>query len=699
MKGKKKITKNNHEKDKKHQRNSIILNQNENEKQKKPALVLLSYINWKIYLILIIFILSVSTYARYSQYNYWTHHKAVYFTDGYPAMTTLDAYHWLRYAKEEKSKTYYKHLNDPLVAYPDGSLKPKPIPMLSFIIAKLSSISNLSIYKSGLFIIPLFASLFIIPLTLYFYLVDMPMAGIVGGFVGSFGWMYFLRTSMGRVDTDLLQLFFLFLASLFLMLAYQTKEKRAMLIYSAFTGITLGFFGWWYAHNGIIVVYIVLLVVMLCIKKEKLSLIILSGLILGLFANPIFTYSGLKGFLSFIHNYLSIKQTTTGGFPNILKTITETEHIADSRVLLYMLSSKFLDIFGLAGFLVSIKFLKIRIIPIIPILGLGLMAFTGANRSIMFLAPFVGVGMGFLIDLAISYTKKTYAHFDTIKASSASIAVTALLLFGISKLTAMYFIPKPSIAADIVHSFIQIKHNIKKASIVSWWDYGYAIEDIDGFATYHDGGAHGGARTYFIAKALSSDNQTQLYNIISYIDRFGIKSIDTAIKNGEKTTDVVKKVIAYNKPIKHNFNYLLFTRDMIPKFAAITYLGTWNFKLKKSYPMYFQVLGCNGFKNNTLFCYNVAFNLKKGLINNKIPLQKVIFSENGYVTNEKDYPNNGPILELILKGNKLIYALVCNKRTYETNFNQIYILGRYNKKYFKEVYNNFPSARMFKFLK
>ncbi len=673
--------------------------QSEQTTAKKTPFALTSYINWKIYILLAFVILAISTYARYNQYNYWQQHKTLYFTDGYPAMTTLDAYYWLRYAKEDKNGTYYKTDNDTLRAYPDTASKPHPIPLISFIISKLSSLTNLSIYNSGLFIIPLLASLFIIPMALYFYFADMPAAGLVGGFVGTFGWMYYLRTSMGRVDTDLLQLFFLFLASLFLMFAHQTKDRKRIFIYSALIGVTLGFFGWWYAHNGIIIVYMVLLIFLLAIRKEKLSTILISLLLLGLFANPLFTLRGFGSLIGFIEHYFSINTTVSGGFPNILKTITEAEHIADSRVLLHILTSKTLDIAGLIGFVASVRFLKIKIIPLLPILGLGLLAFKGANRSIMFLAPFAGAGIGFLIDSVISYIKIKYNSIEQIKLASVGIAFTAITIFGLSKLSAINFVPRPSIVPDIIHSFVQIKHKIKKADIVSWWDYGYAIEDIDGFATYQDGGAHGGARTYLIARALSCDNQTQLYNTISYIDKFGIKSIDKAIENGEKTTNVIKKVITYKKPIANKHNYLLFTRDMIPKFGAITYLGTWNFKQKKSYPMYFQIMGCNGFKSDILYCYNTTFDLKKGFINGKIPLQKAIFSSNGYIKWQKNYGHKGPILELILKGNSLVYALLCDTRTYKTNFNQIYILGHYDKKYFKEVYNNFPSARMFKFIK
>jgi dolichyl-diphosphooligosaccharide--protein glycosyltransferase len=36
--------------------------------------------------------------------------------------------------------------------------------------------------------------------------------------------------------------------------------------------------------------------------------------------------------------------------------------------------------------------------------------------------------------------------------------------------------------------------------------------------------------------------------------------------------------------------------------------------------------------------------------------------------------------------------------TFNSNFNQMFLLGRYDYKKFKEVYNNFPTARAFEVL-
>ncbi len=653
---------------------------------------LYDYLNWKIYVVLILIMFSLSAYVRHHQYTNWRHHASLYFVQNYPAMTTLDAYYWLRYAKEYKNGTYQKSNIDKLRKYPEGTYRGR-IPMISYLIAKTSKITGLSIYQSGLTLIPILASLFIIPLTLYFYLSKMPLGGIVGSFVGAFSWIYFVRTSMGRVDTDLLQLFFLFLASLFVLLMYQAKKYIFIVLNFILMLVTLKLFGWWYGHQAIIAVYGALALFLLFIKGLKDRNILYASAII-LILSTVIGYGYLSGIIGFIHSYMFPKESVDY-FPNILNTITETVHAPIKETLALILSSYIITGIGLLAFAASIIFLRISIIPLLPILALGFVAFTSSKRAAMFIAPFVGVGLGFVLDLFINYAKDKYSLKNTQIAASSTV-LAGLLILSISSFSAIKFTPKPSIKPDIIHSFIEIKKKINSANIFSWWDYGYAIEDIDGYSTYHDGGVHGGARTYLIAKGLTDNNQQHLYNIVSYVDKNGTKNIYREIDKGKKPQKIVDEIMNYKKPLRTENDYLLFTRDMVMKFSAISYFGNWNFKTQKTKYMGYQSLRCSSFKNNILTCQGAIFDLKKGTINNKIPIKKVIYIQNGYQKNQQNFFEKGVTIEIITRNNILLNILLCNDAVFKSNFNQIYILGQYDKKYFEEIYNNFPSARMFK---
>ncbi len=645
-----------------------------------------NYINLKVYMLLIIALIALSSYMRYKQYDYWLQHKDTYFVENYPAMRTLDAYRFLRYAKEYKNGTYYKTKKDKFVSYPNNLAKPKPIPMISFFIAKISNYTGLSIYESGLALIPILSGLFILPFALYFYFSGMPMAGLVGSFVGTFSWMYYTRTSMGRVDTDLLQLFFLFIIPLFMLLMLESKKYSSLFVNFILSLIFAYLYILWYDHPGIASIYAFFSVFVLLLKTYKDKKLFLASIAVFILTILIVNYLGYLNPLKYrIHLYITNFLEPNTSSVNMLNLITEGKHLPFLVTLqYYALHSIAFDLLGLALFFVVIFYLRIRVIPLMPTIALGFMSFFSSVRTMMFLAPFIGAGIGFAVDWFINYLKQK-KQFNEIKLSAIGISISAIIMAILAQSSAIKYIPPPKIKPQIVKSFLDIKKKINNAVIVSWWDYGLPIEDICGFPTYIDGISQFGNKTYYIAKGFISDNQTQLRNIIAYMDRYG---------NG-KTPINWNQVLSYNKKIAHNNNYILFTEDMLRKIGAMSYLVNGKHNI-----LAYDELECYNFKNNILKCNKALMNFDTGLINHKFKINKVLFIYDGYTKKELSFFKNGEIIvELVLKNGKLLHTLLCDTKTYKTNFNQMYILGNYDKNLFKEVYNNYPYARMFKVLK
>jgi dolichyl-diphosphooligosaccharide--protein glycosyltransferase len=80
-----------------------------------------------------------------------------------------------------------------------------------------------------------------------------------------------------------------------------------------------------------------------------------------------------------------------------------------------------------------------------------------------------------------------------------------------------------------------------------------------------------------------------------------------------------------------------------------------------------------------------------------IPLSGALFVNDGYVVDQKYYDHDGGYyLQVLMKDNKTVMILVADERLFLTNFNQQYLLGNYDRRYFEEVYNNFPVARVLK---
>ena len=93
-------------------------------------------------------------------------------------------------------------------------------------------------------------------------------------------------------------------------------------------------------------------------------------------------------------------------FPSIIHTITETQRRPFNEIINMIFAIKSIALLGLAGsiayFIMNFK----KSIFLLPVFCAGLMAFVTSNRFAMFLAPFVGLGIGYIFHLLINYILK-----------------------------------------------------------------------------------------------------------------------------------------------------------------------------------------------------------------------------------------------------------------------------------------------------
>ena len=96
----------------------------------------------------------------------------------------------------------------------------------------------------------------------------------------------------------------------------------------------------------------------------------------------------------------------------------------------------------------------------------------------------------------------------------------------------------------------------------------------------------------------------------------------------------------------------------------------------------------------------MTWSKNRGIINDgttDIPLRAALFVNDGHVVDQKNYrTDQGYYLQVLMRNNKIYLILVADERLFWTNFNQQYLLGNYDRRYFEELYNDFPVARMLK---
>ena len=127
--------------------------------------------------------------------------------------------------------------------------------------------------------------------------------------------------------------------------------------------------------------------------------------------------------------------------------------------------------------------------------------------------------------------------------------------------------PGPSIHPRIYATFFEIKKRVpRNSALLTWWDYGYAITDATGLATFHDGGMQFSPKTYFTARILISPDPDELYDITQYLATKGKKGI------AENNTSPEALIRAVRNPEYKPWDpiYLFFTADMTGKFGAIS---------------------------------------------------------------------------------------------------------------------------------
>jgi len=638
----------------------------------------------------------------------WEKNRTVYFDGGSPMMSTLDAYKWLRYADEYKKGTYGETPEiDPLMYYPDKKYKPKYVPMISWLIAKLSFIGGGDLHKTGVLMIPFLASLLVIPIGLYLFRCGLGIAGLGAAMTGSLGYMYLLRSSVGRVDTDLLNLFFPFLASFLLLMAGTVESKIKTYVSSALAGLTMLLFYWWYAHPGMTVVYFVVLVVFLLISKKDLKTIGIASLLFFIFSGPPTFYAGLLNVLGFLKVYIIGGKTIEAGFPDIYKTIIEARHVSTAVSLRYNFGTAgflvgktgMLDILtgvGLAGALAAFVFNYKKMLPLVPVFLLGFASFKGASRFTMYMSPLAGLGLGYILYVfGYVLVEKVKVKRFIAEALTASILLCGLLM--IFSKTSFSYVPRPSISKDVYKEISGLKDKLPPDSVVlSWWDYCLAIEERTGFATYHNGMSQRTPKTYFIAKALTGMSQKELRNITAFIHNEGNEKIQQMLDSGEKVDDIINKVKRYDKKIEGKRAFLVITADMIRKFQPIASIGNWDFDTGKGHGGAYRGIKCSGVKNGVLICGKDRIDMKKGLINGSVRLAGMVDVNNGQIKSEQTYRSGeGAFLQIVRQGNRVLGIYILEREVFFSNMNRLFFIGKSDTPDIKEVYTKLPQIRVY----
>jgi len=650
-------------------------------------------------LFLLIFGIAVPVIAglwiRFDDGQVWEKKKSFFF-EGKPLFTSYDAFYFAIWSKEYLRGNYRPGEPYELRFVPDMTSYPDPIPMESWLAARLSSLFSLPIEWVAFYLTPVLAVLMVVPVYIFFHRLKLPLAGLGGALLGVISFSYLIRTSICRFDTDSLNLFFPFSIALALHLSLKAGG-RWRYFWAVAAGILAQLYYWWYLHSGLIFVFIPFYLAALYFERElpfeekkKLFLIFVIS------ANPLILLKGVYNLIGSIKSYLiNFFKPELHGFPNVQKTVSELRRFELYKLASWAAGNLFLFAVGLAGLALLLLKRWRELLLLLPILLIGLISFIGGNRFIMYLAPFIGIGFGYLLDSL--YRLKEKGYILTVLA----VFVVASILF--SNRASINFVATPKLTSALAGGFARLASLTPQGSWVwSWWDFGTAIVYYSDRATYHDPQSFNTPKTYFVARSMVDPSSEVAYNSILGVSNLGAEGIKEAIERGKSPAEITEEIISgrYSKPLDRQI-YWLFTGDTLNKFVAISSLGNWNFQAQRGRPFVFMTGNCvkRGVK---FFCTFGEISPKMPALLTKekklVPLSLSLeLAKDGRILFLKKGGKGGRLVFEAVKLSKNFYiGFVMDRGAYRSNFNRMFILRKFDPEFFELVYDSFPGVVLYR---
>jgi dolichyl-diphosphooligosaccharide--protein glycosyltransferase len=569
----------------------------------------------------------------------------------------------------------------------------------------LSDWGGIGIHRAGMLLCAALSSLFVLPLSLYFHRVGIPLAGILGGVVGSLSPAYLQRTSIHRVDTDGGNLFFLWLVSLGIASVSPTRTRAANLITAASTGLVLAAFCAWYERPVLVPVFGLTFAAYLVASRFPLRAILYLMATLLVCANPLNLLEGLEGLTAVLRDYVlpASRGVVVGAgsaleFPSVYGEIHELQRGSLGRSLASLLTGEALAAIGLAGFAAFGLRHPRSLIPLLPAIALGALGLSRSMRFLMYLAPFVGIGWGTLLTGLVRWISRTVSRSG--RAISGGPSSTALrralrdapvyaagLLFTVLILdhTALSRTPRPRIEVDLVASLQDLAERAPPdAAVAHTWGHGYLVTAVTGLATFNDGENPDPVVEQLIARAITSSDPRELYDIVAFLATEGRSGVDRVLDETGSHGALLQHIARASAPLPSPL-IVLFTEKMTHEFSLYSRKGRWDFGSGQGPDDRYEFRSCRRSQDGRFVCTGGSEDR---------PVWKFLRVRGGAVVEERrESADIGAAFQLVELSIDVASLLVVDPVVYASNFNQMFVLGRYDPELFEPIHDDFPVAR------
>ena len=337
-------------------------------------------------------------HARQVNWEIWNQNKAEFFVGDTPLFTTMDAGYFLGIAGHIKSgKTLEDYQS--LRAFPNHQNEKsmnanESPPLLSKTIAYFASDSSpQALLTAGNKMLPYTAVITVFAIFIAFGVTGYWIEASVAAAGGGLSLAYYWRSSIGRIDTDQLNLGFMYFMFAMIMCAGKAKDIRIGLLFTIAGGITAHLFMTWYNKSELIIMAAVALFWLLVVVSRDWRRIV------G-FTILFITISGV-GFINpfdslYLQNSLDLNNFI---FSNVVSTVTEASQADFMEILYRMTGSVLVSLFCLFGILLWVMRHPVMAVAYGPLAGFFILNIFIGNRAAFYSAPFFWFGGAYLATL------------------------------------------------------------------------------------------------------------------------------------------------------------------------------------------------------------------------------------------------------------------------------------------------------------
>ena len=630
--------------------------------------------------------------VRSHQLEIWRMSNDTTFVADAPTFSTADAPHYLRMAAE------YSDAGDPSDRYfeiykANGTLLSEIIALFS----KTGETGNLLV--TGNLMLIFSAALTALMIAVCFGAAGYWLEGAVAGLGGGLSAAFLVRSSIGRIDTDQLNLGFIYLMFGIAIIAARSASRPKALGWCILAGICGNFFMWWYGKPELIVIATFALAwLLICLKRDILTAV--GGPIIVLVTSGILAFDPLQS------NYL--KEVIVGAnfiFPNTYQTISEIQQFSLLRILVSATGSVEMGVVCLAGLALFLVRHPVIAIAYGPLVAFGLLNFVIGNRAVFYSAPIMWFGAAFLITttsryIAFNLSENSYG-LRRDQSATVSAACLAMIIAWVNSPTD--YVPRPSFPKPVLEGFASLKASADPTNsvVATWWDYGYASMLFNELPTFHDGGSQTTPSTHFVARAFLNPDQTSTIGNLKFLSTKGHEGIAAESSLAGLQEKFGEAVSAPSPDL-----YLVVTSQMAGWMGSISQIGNWD--IEKGEPVAlrgnpngpivnYEPLNCRlGGYPQTLSCAGTALDLERGLINGAPLLAGWAHSQDGTTIRGKSFDHNGDFgVQIIQTGNR-INVFLMHRQLFESSFNELFYLGQIDHPSISLHYDNYPHIRIYK---